>query len=307
MSGRVVVVGSLNLDLVVGLQRMPDRGESVLGDRLEQHAGGKGLNPAVAVARLGVPVSLVGALGSDAAAEFLRGVARDEGIDDRAVAALDGTSGTALIEVDAAGDNRIVVVPGTNAAVGDDQVRASLAALDDVAVVLTQFEVPVEAAVAAMAAGRAMGARTVLNTAPVRDFPDELLSLVDVVISNEHEAALLAGTDTSTTEGATAAARELVRRGAACAVVTRGAEGAVWATADAAGACPAFRIVPVDTVGAGDAFCGGMSAALAEGRGIEEALRWGSACGALAATAAGAVPSLPRRATVEALLGADAT
>jgi ribokinase len=306
MSGRVVVVGSLNLDLVVGLQRMPESGESVLGDRLEQHAGGKGLNPAVAIARLDVPVSIVGALGSDSAGEFLRDIALDEGIDVTGLARVDDTSGTALIEVDAAGDNRIVVVPGANATVTGEQVRAALGSLDDVAVVLTQFEVPLPASIAAMEAGRAMGARTVLNTAPVQDFPDSLLSLVDIVISNEHEAALVTGLDSSTANGATDAARELVRRGAACAVVTRGARGAVWATADDIGACPAFPIVPVDTVGAGDAFCGGVSAALAEGRDIDEALRWGSACGALAATAAGAVPSLPRRAAVEALVGGTA-
>ena len=304
MGARVVVVGSLNLDLVIGLARMPDSGETVFGETLEQHAGGKGLNQAVAAARLGVPVSMIGALGSDASGAWLRGVVETEGIDGSAVAQVDGISGTALIEVDASGANRIVVIAGANADVTAEHVSASISALDDIAIVLTQGEVPTDAIVAAMAAGRAAGARTILNPAPVRDYPEAVYALVDIVIPNEHEAAQLTGLATDTAEAATAAARDLVKRGAGCAIVTRGGEGAVWATADASGSCAAFPIVPVDTVAAGDAFCGGLSAALAEGRGLTEALRWGSAAGALAATAAGAVPSLPRREAVERLVNA---
>jgi ribokinase len=302
MGARVVVVGSLNLDLVIGLERMPDSGETVFGDALEQHAGGKGLNQAVAAARIGVPVSMIGALGSDASGAWLRDVVDAEGIDGSAVAQVDGISGTALIEVDASGANRIVVIAGANAQVTAQHVRTSISALDDIAIVLTQGEVPTDAIVAAMQAGRAAGARTILNPAPVRDFPEALYPLVDIVIPNEHEAAQLTGLPTETADQATDAARHLVRLGAGCAIVTRGGEGAVWATADASGSCAAFPIVPVDTVAAGDAFCGGLSTALAEGLSLTEALRWGSAAGALAATTAGAVPSLPRRESVEQLV-----
>lgn len=305
MSGRVVVVGSLNLDLVVRLDRMPDPGETVFGRSVEQHAGGKGLNQAVAAARLGVPVTMVGAVGSDASGAWLRETVDTEGIDASGLVTAGTTSGTALIEVDAEGANRIVVIPGSNERVTAEQVDAAIAALTDVAVVLTQGEVPLEAVVAAMQAGRAAGARTILNPAPVRDYPDALLAHVDLVIPNEHEAAELTGLSTATTVDATEAARALVRRGVGCAIVTRGSRGSVWATADSTGSAGAFPIVPVDTVAAGDAFCGGIAAALSEGLSLSEALRWGSAAGALAATAAGAVSSLPTRKAVARLVNAS--
>ncbi len=305
MTGRVVVVGSLNLDLVIGLERMPDSGETVFGDRLEQHAGGKGLNQAVAAARLGPPVSMIGALGTDSAGDWLRDVMRAEDIEESGVAVIDGSSGTAVIEVDASGANRIVVISGANSSVTAEHVTASIAALGDVAVVLTQGEVPIEAVAAALRSGRAAGAITILNPAPVRDYPKALLADADYVIPNEHEAALLTGMDTSTSVDATDAARELVARGATCAIVTRGGRGVVWATAHATGSAGVFTVTPIDTVAAGDAFCGGLAAALSEGRGLSESLRWAAAAGALATTVAGAVPSLPRREQVEKLLEGD--
>lgn len=304
MVSRVVVVGSLNLDLVIGLERMPDSGETVFGDRLEQHAGGKGLNQAVAAARLGSPVSMIGAVGSDSSGDWLREVVARDRIDGAGIATVEGISGTAVIEVDARGANRIVVIAGANEHVTAEHVTTAMAAIPDPGIVLVQGEIPTDAIVAAMRAGRAAGARTIFNPAPVRDYPESLYADVDIVIPNEHEAAQLTGMDTSTTVDATDAARTLVRMGAGCAIVTRGVRGAVWATAQATGSCGAFHVVPVDTVAAGDAFCGGVSAALAEGLSISEALRWGSAAGALAATAAGAVPSLPTRKAVLALVNA---
>lgn len=297
-------MGSLNVDLVVGLERMPDSGETVFGHRLEQHPGGKGLNQAVAAARLEVPVSMVGAVGSDASGEWLRGVVTAEGIDDSAVEVRPGPSGTALIEVDATGANRIIVVPGSNGLVTAEQVDAAIRALPDVAVVLTQGEVPPDAVAAAMSAGRAAGAITMLNPAPAFAYPAAVLADCDYVIPNEHEAALLTGLDAATTVAASEAARRLVDLGARCAIVTRGARGSVWATVASSGSCGAMSVTAVDTVAAGDAFCGALAAALAEGHAFGTALRWASAAGALATTVAGAVPSLPRRAEVEALMDA---
>lgn len=305
MSGRVVVVGSLNLDLVIGLDRMPDSGETVFGDALEQHAGGKGLNQAVAAARLGAPVAMVGSVGTDSAGGWLRGVVNEEGISDAGVTTSPGPSGTAIIEVDASGANRIVVIPGANALVTAEQVTAAIDALEDVGVVLTQGEIPMAAVAAALRAGRGKGAITILNTAPALDYPDGMLADVDYLIPNEHEAAHLTGMDTSTAVDATEAARTLVDRGAQCVIITRGARGSVWATVSATGSCGAFPIVPVDTVAAGDAFCGGLASALAEGHSLSEALRWGSATGALAATQPGAVPSLPYREAVDELVNHD--
>lgn len=302
MSGRVVVVGSLNLDVVVGVERLPEAGETIIGTSIARHAGGKGLNQAVAVARLGAPVSLIGALGQDPAAEFLAGVVVEEGIDDAGIARVEGPSGTALIEVDYVGQNRIVVVPGANGLVTADHVTTSLHALDDVAVVLVQGEIPDDAVEAALRAGRERGALTMLNPAPVRSAHVALLGLVDVVVPNEHEAQEITGLPTTTTVDATEAARWLADRGPRYAVVTRGGRGSVWASATTCGSSGAIAVSAIDTVAAGDAFCGGLAAAFAEGRNIGEAVRWASACGALATTVRGAVPSLPTREAVELLL-----
>jgi ribokinase len=156
-----------------------------------------------------------------------------------------------------------------------------------------------------MRTGRVLGATTILNPAPVRDYPADLLASVDYVIPNEHEAALLTGMATETLADATAAARELARRSGGCAVITRGGKGLVWATETSTGSAGVFPVTPLDTVAAGDAFCGGLAAALAQGLELPEALRWASATGALATTVAGAVPSLPTRAAVQALLDAN--
>ena len=303
--GRVVVVGSLNVDLVVGLERMPAPGETVMGETLERHPGGKGLNQAVAAARLGARVSMIGAVGSDDAGAWLRGIVEGEGIEATAVMTAEGPSGTALIEVDPTGMNRIVVIPGANAALTPEHVTDVIASLGDVAIVLAQGEIPLDAIVAAMAAGRACRARTILNPAPVRDYPESLLALVDFIVPNEHEAAHLSGLPTASLVDANEAAEHFIGKGVPHAIITRGSRGAVWMSPSGSGSVAAYSVSPVDTVAAGDAFCGGLAAALAAGEPLAEALRWASAAGALATTIAGAVPSLPTRADVEQLL-ADA-
>ncbi len=300
--GTVVIVGSLNVDLVVGLERMPDPGETVMGRTLDQHPGGKGLNQAVAAARLGASVQMIGAVGSDNSGSWLRGIVTSEGIGDAGIRTVDGPSGTALIEVDRNGMNRIVVVPGANGKVSPGDVAAALNDIDDLAIVLTQGEVPLASIEAAMVVGKSKGARTILNPAPVIDYPMDLLRAVDIVLPNEHEAAQLTGIDTSTLEGSRAAASHLVSLGVSCAIITRGGDGAIWATADDSGDVNIFAVTPIDTVAAGDGFCGGLVAALAEGHELSEALRWAAAAGALATTKAGAVPSLPTRAELDALL-----
>ena len=281
---------------------MPDPGETVIGRTLDQHPGGKGLNQAVAAARLGARVEMIGAVGTDDSGAWLRDIVTSESIGDSGVRTVDGPSGTALIEVDRTGMNRIVVVPGANGKVTPDEVAAALDTIDDIAIVLTQGEVPLASIEAAMVVGRAKGARTVLNPAPVIDYPIELLRAVDIVLPNEHEAAQLTGIDTSTLEGAQDAAAHLVGLGVTCAIITRGGEGAIWATAHDSGSIGVFPVTPVDTVAAGDGFCGGLVAALAEGLEINEAMRWASAAGGLATTKAGAVPSLPTRDQLTALL-----
>lgn len=297
------MVGSLNVDVVIGLERMPNTGETVLGTSLARHAGGKGLNQAVAAARMGARVHMVGAVGDDEAGTWLRNIARDDGVSTTHVLTSPGTSGTAIIEVEPSGANRIIVVPGANATVTPTFVEAAIAQIQNPRVVLVQGEIPLDAVAAAMRAGRARGALTMLNPAPVFDIPREVMANVDVIIPNESETTELTGLPTTTRVDAAMAATELVDRGARFAVVTCGSRGASWASAShGSGAVPAFAVRAVDTVAAGDAFCGALAALLAEGLAFGEALQWASAAGGLATTVPGAVPSLPSRTDVQALL-----
>jgi ribokinase len=288
MSG-VCVVGSANLDLVANVDRLPAPGATVLATDYAEHAGGKGLNQAVAAARLGAAVAFVGSIGDDAAGAILAAVMRDEGIDVSGLRILPGVpTGRALISVDARAENSIVVVPGANA-----RTSASVAgSLPAAGVVLAQMEVPLEAVVAAFRAARARGSTTVLNPAPARDLPDDLLALVDVIVPNEGEAAALGGAD------------RLHALGVMAVVTTLGARGATVATRVGAVAVAPFSVSPVDTTGAGDAFIGALCAELSRGVGVADAARTAAAAGALATTRRGAVPSLPTRAEVRQLLDA---
>ena len=291
----VVCIGSLNVDLVVRVARMPASGETVTGQALERHLGGKGLNQALAAARAGGAVALVGAVGTDEGGAWMRAELGAEGVDLSAVADVEGASGTALIEVDAQGANRIVVIPGANGWLTADYTSAQVERLAPAQIALAPLEVPPLAVLGALRAAHAAGMRTILNTAPVPadGLPAGLLAVTDILVANEHEASLITGLDVSGTESAYAAARALRDLGARSAIVTLGAEGAVWSTPDGEGHTPAFTVTPIDTVAAGDAFCGVLAAALADALPWEDALRRASAAGALATTVAGAAPSLP--------------
>jgi ribokinase len=302
MHNRVAVVGSLNIDLVVQLDRMPGAGETVFGSALERHPGGKGLNQAVAAARLESEVHMIGAVGDDGSGDWLLDVVRREGIHFEGIATASGTSGTALIEVDASGQNRIIVIPGANDLVKPAAVADHLASLKAVDVVLTQGEVPVDVMVAAAETGKKIGAQVVVNPAPVREYPKELLKNVDVLVPNEHEAHELTGMTVDNMVDAVEAAQQLQDRGPTCVIITRGEKGAVWSSPEGSGQTSAFKVSAVDTVAAGDAFCGALSAGLARGLSMAESLRWASAAGALAATGKGAVPSLPPLSLVTELL-----
>lgn len=302
MHNRVAIVGSLNIDLVVGLDRMPQAGETVFGTTLERHPGGKGLNQAVAAARLESEVHMIGAVGDDGSGDWLLDVVRREGIHSDGISTAAGTSGTALIEVDSSGQNRIIVIPGANDQVDPGSVAEQLKSLSAVDVVLTQGEVPIDVMTAAAETGRKIGAQVIVNPAPVRDYPKELLKNVDVLVPNEHEANEITGLPVGNMVDAVEAAQQLQDMGPTCVIITRGEKGAVWSSPDGSGQTAAFKVTAVDTVAAGDAFCGALASALARGLSMAEALRWASAAGALAATGRGAVPSLPALAAVTELL-----
>ncbi len=304
----VVVVGSLNTDFVLTLDAFPAAGESVLGKTFEQAPGGKGLNQAVAASRLGAQVAMIGAIGGDQFGPGLIQTLTDEGIDSLVSQIPDTSTGIAIIEVESSGENRIIVVSGANNSLSENAVETSLREIAReyrIGVVLTQGEVPVQTTERALKVAKELGAITILNPAPVRDFPPSVFPLVDYLVPNEHEAqglCTLEGNACISMLDFVEVATSIVDLGVGSVIITRGEKGAVWSTATASGQAAAFRIVPVDTVAAGDAFCGGLAAALNEGQPLNEALRWASAAGALTATRVGAAASLPRRPEVEELL-----
>ena len=271
MPGSVLVIGSINADLVVTLDRLPEAGETVTGGRFARHGGGKGANQAVAAARAGARVRFAGAVGDDdlgaAAIELLAA----EGVDVGPIARLEGeTTGVALIAVDREGRNQIAVASGANARVDAALVARAVeaAALRPGDVVLLGFEVPDAAVVAGARAAAEAGARAILNPAPARDLPAGVLEAGVLLTPNGLEAAALTGeTD------AAAAARALARRTSAPVVVTVGADGALLADGDGIVEIRAPEVDVVDTTGAGDAFNGVLAAGLAAGAGIEDAAR----------------------------------
>ncbi len=302
-SGNVLVVGSLNMDLVVWVERHPKPGETVSGSDIRRFPGGKGANQAVAAARLGAQVRMVGRVGLDEnGAELLRRL-ENEDIDVVGVQRVGTPTGVALISVDAQGQNAIIVSPGANARLLPEDLTPEL--FEGAGVVVLQLETPLETVQRAAELGRAAGARVLLNAAPAQALPPELLRLLDVLVVNEFEAAqVAASTEPKTSEEALALARALSRL-VPLVVVTLGEHGLVWAGASSEGAMPAFEVDPVDTTAAGDAFVGGLAAALAAGEPLEQALRFGSAAGALATTKPGAQPSLPRVNAINRLLAGE--
>ncbi|WP_454042558.1 ribokinase [Cellulosimicrobium sp. Marseille-Q8652] len=319
--GRVVVVGSANVDLVVDVPRHPGAGETVLGGDLRRSPGGKGANQAVAAARAGgADTTFVGAVGRDDGADLLLASLDGAGVRTDRVARVDAATGTALITVSPDGENTIVVAPGANAHVrlGAEDV-ARITAAD---AVLAQLEVPLDV-VRAAADARRFGVPMVLNAAPSRDLPDDVWAAVDVLVVNEHEAADLAGpadpggagradagrADAGRADGgpADALAVALLARVPAV-VVTLGGEGCLVARRGrAAGAGPELAVVPpfpadvVDTTGAGDTFCGVLAAALARGDDLVDAARLAAAAGALAVARPGAQDAVPAAADVATL------
>jgi ribokinase len=299
MSAEVVVVGSVNLDIVVPVTRHPAPGATVLGGDHRRHRGGKGANQAVAAARLGRKVEFVGCVGDDDAGRTLVSGLQDDGVGVDHVRVDPGApTGLALITVDQEGENAIVVSPGANARLAPLDLEQVTSLLERTDALLLQLEVPLETVerAAALASGT-----VVLNPAPARALPPELLRRVDVLVPNRGELAEISGGPTPKGfDEVVAAARGL--EGPPAVVVTLGAEGAVVVTADGVEHIPALEVEPVDTTGAGDAFCGALADALVRAEGLSAAARWAAAAAASSVTRPGAQDSLPTRAEVERLL-----
>jgi ribokinase len=293
---RITVVGSYATGLTMRVERLPRPGETLLGTGYRVDYGGKGSNQAVGCARLGARVSFVASIGKDAFGELALGLYRDEGIDVAHVTQSDGApTGVGFIMVDAGGNNCITIDPGANELLTAAAVSEGEGAFDSAAVVLTQLEIPVAAAAAAMACGRARSAVTILNPAPVRSLPDSVLRLVDILTPNQSEARVLAGRGPDEVIDPEEGARELIRRGVKQVVMTLGEEGAVIVTASSTRRVPALRLAAVDTTGAGDAFNAGLAVALACGAGLGDGVQFAVITGGLAVTKEGVIPSLPHR------------
>ena len=298
MPGHIVVVGSINMDLVVRSPRIPQPGETILGTDFRTFPGGKGANQAVAAARAGGQVKMVGRVGQDEFGESLLNTLRRDGVDTTFVTPTPGiASGVALITVNDAGQNNIVVVPGANGKLSPDDVKAAQPAFEGAAVVLLQLEIPLETVAEAINQARRYGAKVILNPAPARSLPNDLLAQVDYLIPNESELALLTGLNAIPT-----AASHLKSLGISCLIVTLGAQGVLVMEDGAARRILPHKVSVVDTTAAGDAFVGGMAVALTEGHSTQEAAAFGNATGALSVTKAGAQPSLPTRTELETFI-----
>lgn len=301
---RICVVGSIHADLTVRTPRLPGPGETLLATALETGPGGKGANQAVAAARLGAAVTMIGAVGTDAHGPALVQTLAAESIDTSHIRAdLPAPTGTALITVATGGENTIVVAPGAGSLLSPAHVESCRPAIAAADVLVAQLEIPLESVIRAAEIARSVGTTVMLNAAPGRRLPMELLSLVDVLVVNRTEAALILGH--SPTDDP-----ELDMLGVRTAIMTLGAEGAAYSFDRRGGRVPSYRVSAIDTVGAGDAFVGTLAVRWAEHQAssqidhtsITDAICWACAAGALAATRPGAIPSLPRRDEVVRLL-----
>ena len=299
----VVVFGSVNMDLVVEVQRLPLAGETLLGQNFFTAPGGKGANQAVAAARLGSHTRMVGRVGQDVFGATLRDSLAADGVDIGGVEQdRSAPSGIAAIAVDAAGQNTIVVVSGANGTLDETDLVRLEDALVDARVLLLQLEIPVPLVTAAARAARRHNVTVILDPAPAQPLPPELYALVDILTPNQSEASTLTGIPVRDRETAARAAAMLLEHGVRSVIVKLGADGAYWATAADAGWVPPFSVAAIDTVSAGDAFNGALATALASGRVWNEALRWAAAAGALATTKPGAQAAMPRLDELEVLL-----
>ncbi len=299
---QIVVVGSLNIDLVVRADRMPAPGETIRGHGFHTIPGGKGANQAAAISLLGGQVAMVGHVGDDAFGPQLVGNLQARGVDTRYVSALtDVATGTALIIVDGQGENSIVIAAGANALVSPQDIDDCDDLLRQAEYLVLQCEIPLETVSYAVQKASRYGIRVVLNPAPACDLPHELLRGVDYLVPNESEAEYLSGQKVRDVDTARWAAHQLHAQGVPAVIITLGDQGALVLTGDETFQMPAPRVRVVDTTAAGDAFVGGLVVSLSRGLSLREAVRYAACAGAVAVTRFGAQTSLPTHAEVQSL------
>ncbi|QXI08185.1 ribokinase [Pseudomonas tensinigenes] len=301
MPANVVVIGSLNMDLVTRAPRLPVGGETLIGHSFATVSGGKGANQAVAAARLGAQVAMVGCVGNDDYGVQLRDALLAEQIDCQAVSTVNDSSGVALIVVDDNSQNAIVIVAGANGAMTPAVIDRFDAVLQAADVIICQLEIPDATVGHALKRARALGKIVILNPAPAsRALPADWFAAIDYLIPNESEATVLSGLPVDSLETAERAASKLIAMGAGKVIITLGAQGSLFANGQSFEHFPAPKVKAVDTTAAGDTFVGGFAAALANGKSEAEAIRYGQIAAALSVTRAGAQPSIPIQSDVQA-------
>ncbi len=298
----VFVVGSINQDFVLNVERRPEPGETVTDARLSKGNGGKGANQAAAAALLGAQVAFLGRVGDDGFGEPLVEALAEKGVDTSLIEATPGSStGTAVITVTPDGENAITVAPGANRSLTAEDVDDAAEAIGGARVLVAQMEVSPEVVLRAVEVAARQGTRALVNLAPPFEVPRELLEKLDPLVVNEHEAAFLLGERVEGVDGALSAASELLALGPRSVVITVGKDGAVFSDGESTEHLPAPRVDVVDTTGAGDAFVGALAARLAREDSLEDAVAYAVRAGAAAVTKEGAQGALPTTDVVEAL------
>lgn len=298
----IVIVGSVNMDLIATTTRLPEPGETVTGSDFTTAPGGKGANQALAARRAGATVRMAGAVGQDEFADPALHLLMQAGIDLSGVRRVAGPTGTALILVGGDGENMIAVIPAANGKVSEEDARQAVAAMSPGDTLLMQMEIPDQAIAAALEAARGRGVRSILNIAPLSEAVGALAPLADIVIANETEFARLSGAPASSPAEIRTALEAVHKKTGQCLIVTLGPDGVLAARDGAIVDVPSIPITPVDTVGAGDTFCGYFAQALDAGLDFEPALRRAAVAGAVACLKPGAQPSIPLSDEVDARL-----
>ena len=302
-SQRVLVIGSINMDLVVEVDVHPSPGDTVLGSDTKTFSGGKGANQAVAAAKAGANVTMLGCVGTDGYGDDLRNSLETAGVDIASVEGVSGSSGLAFITVDSNGENMIVVSSGANHKLTPELLKEEH--FENVGLVLMQLEVPLETVDKAAAMARSRDIPVILNAAPAQKLDEALLEKLDILVVNEGEAALLSGVKVDDEASVEQASRHLIKKGVKTVIVTLGSAGVVYVNADTVQMLDAHEVKVVDTTAAGDAFCGALATALIKNKSLAEGVAFANATGALTTTKAGAQPSLPTRDQIDAFLEAS--
>ena len=301
---RISVVGSCNMDIYATTEHLPEPGETVIGHSYIMTMGGKGANQAVAASKLGGDVTMIGRVGCDAFGRQMVDTLNSYGIHTSHIHCDDGAgSGMALIVVDRRPENVIVVIPGTNMRITPQDVLAAETEIKQSSVLLMQLEIPLEVIDAAILTARLGNCLCILNPAPARQLPEVILQNIDLLTPNQNEARLMTGIPADTIEGAQKAGEKLLEMGVPAVIITLGASGCLLVNKEGSLHIPAFSIADaIDPSGAGDAFMGGLAIALAEGRTLEQAARFGNASGALSTRKQGAMPAMVTRQELDAFL-----